>query len=117
MFWRPDRLRRPAALLPGRALRAADGWCDDPADRHYNRPVRLPFAASHERLWREDHLYDVVVVLDYNLARPRPGAGSAIFLHIAKPEFAPTEGCIAVTPAAMRRLLATIGPGTVFDVR
>jgi len=117
VFWRPDRLRRPAALLPGRALRAADGWCDDPADRHYNRPVRLPFAASHERLWREDHLYDVVVVLDYNLARPRPGAGSAIFLHIAKPEFAPTEGCIAVTPAAMRRLLATIGPGTVFDVR
>ena len=100
----PDRIPRPATRLPVRADPAPDsGWCDDPADRRYNRPVRLPYAARHERLWRDDRLYDVVVVLDYNLARPLPGAGSAIFLHVAAPGFRPTEGCIAVTPAGHAR--------------
>ena len=87
------------------------------ADRRYNRPVRLPYPARHERLWRDDRLYDVVVVLDYNLARPRPGAGGAIFLHIATPDFSPTAGCIALQPDAMRRLLALVGPRTAIDVR
>jgi L,D-peptidoglycan transpeptidase YkuD (ErfK/YbiS/YcfS/YnhG family) len=117
VLYRADRLRRPPTGLPLRALRADDGWCDDPADRRYNRPVRLPHAGRHERLWRDDRLYDVIVVLDYNLARPRRGAGSAIFLHVAAPGFAPTEGCIAVTPTAMRRLLARVGPRTLMEVR
>ncbi len=117
IFWRADRLGRPATVLPARPLRPDDGWCDDPADRRYNRPVRLPYAGRHERLWRDDRLYDVIVVLDYNLARPLKGAGSAIFLHIAAPGFAPTEGCIAVAPAAMRRLLARMDRRTVIEVR
>ena len=79
--------------------------------------MRLPYAGRHERLWRADRLYDVIVVLDYNLAHPRKGAGSAIFLHIAGPGFPPTEGCIAVSPEAMRRLLARIDARTVIDVR
>ena len=117
ILYRADRLRRPSTALPARPLRPDDGWCDDPADQRYNRPVRLPYAGRHERLWRDDRLYDVIVVLDYNLARPRRGAGSAIFLHIAGPGFPPTEGCVAVTPTAMRRLLARVGPGTVIDIR
>ncbi len=117
VFWRADRLARPATVLPIQPLTPKDGWCDDPANRRYNRPVRLPYAGRHERLWRADRLYDVIVVLDYNLAHPRKGAGSAIFLHIAGPGFAPTEGCIAVAPDAMRRLLARMGPRTVIDVR
>ena len=116
-FYRPDRGRRPQTALPLAPLRPDSGWCDDPADRCYNRPVRLPFPASHEPLWRDDHLYDVLVVLDYNLAPPRRGAGSAIFLHLAAPGFAPTAGCVAVTAAAMRRLLARAGPGTEIDIR
>jgi L,D-peptidoglycan transpeptidase YkuD (ErfK/YbiS/YcfS/YnhG family) len=100
-----------------RPLKPDDGWCDDPADRRYNRPVHLPYAGRHEHLWRADRLYDVIVVLDYNLAHPRPGAGSAIFLHIAGPGFPATEGCIAVTPAAMRRLLSRMTPRTVIAVR
>ena len=117
VLYRPDRLGRPVTALPSVPLRPDAGWCDDPTDRRYNRAVRLPFGASHERLWRDDGLYDVIVVLDYNLERPRPGAGSAIFLHIAAPEFSPTEGCIAVRLADMRRLLARAGPGTWLDVR
>ena len=79
--------------------------------------MRLPYAGRHERLWRNDRLYDVIVVLDYNLAHPLKGAGSAIFLHIAGPGLPPTEGCIAIQPAAMRRLLARIDARTVIDVR
>ncbi len=117
VFYRTDRVPRPATRLPAVPIRPDLGWCDDPADRRYNRPVRLPYPASHERLWRADRLYDVVIVLDYNLAHPRAHAGSAIFLHLAAPDFSPTAGCIAVTPATMRRLLALVGPDTVIDAR
>ena len=117
VYYRADRLPRPQTVLPTRALRPDDGWCDDPTDRLYNRPVRLPYEGRHEDLWRADGLYDVIVVLDYNLAHPRAGAGSAIFLHIAAPGLGATQGCIAVASAAMRRLLTRIGPTTVFDVR
>ncbi len=116
-YYRADRLPRPATALPLRALKPDDGWCDDPTDRRYNRPVRLPFGGSHERLWRDDRLYDVIVVLDVNLAHPRKGAGSAIFLHIAGAGFPPTAGCIAIAPDAMRRLLARMDARTVIDVR
>jgi L,D-peptidoglycan transpeptidase YkuD (ErfK/YbiS/YcfS/YnhG family) len=115
-FYRPDRLPRPPTALPLRPLRPDDGWCDDPGSRSYNQWVSLPFAGSHERLWRDDHLYDVVIVLDYNLQYPRRGAGSAIFLHQARPGLPPTEGCVAVSPEAMRRLLFRIGPETRLTV-
>jgi len=105
VLYRPDRMRRPLTPLPVRAIRRHDGWCDASADRNYNRPVRLPYAASAERLWREDALYDVVVVLDYN-ERPRVrGRGSAIFMHVARPGHAPTEGCIALARGHLVRLL------------
>lgn len=114
--YREDRLARPATTLPTLPIRRGDGWCDDPADRNYNRPVALPYPASHEELWREDGLYDVVVILDWNLDRPRPGAGSAIFFHLSRPDLSPTAGCIAVPLPAMRRILALSGPETYFDV-
>lgn len=117
LLYRADRLPRPATRLPADALRPDAGWCDDPTDRHYNRPVPLPYPASHERLWRDDHLYDLLVVLDYNLDHPRPGAGSAIFFHLAAPDFGPTAGCVAVDEQAMRRILTRCGPQTVMDIR
>ena len=115
-YWRADRVARPCTAVPMSSLRPSDGWCDDPADRRYNRPVRLPYPGGHEDMWRQDHLYDIVVVLDWNLARPRPGGGSAIFFHLAAPGLGPTAGCIAVTLPAMRRLLTLSGPETVFEV-
>ncbi|GAB4354983.1 MAG: L,D-transpeptidase [Oricola sp.] len=117
-WFRPDRVVRPRTALALRAITARDGWCDAPADANYNRPVRLPFAKSHETMLRDDRLYDVCLVLGWNLepfGRKRNG-GSAIFLHVAKPGLAPTEGCIAVAPETMRRLLPRIGPGTVVTV-
>jgi len=117
LLYRADRLPRPMTRLPVSPIRPDLGWCDDPSDRRYNRPVRVPYHGSHERLWREDRLYDLLVVLDYNLAAPRPGAGSAVFLHLASPNFAPAAGCIAVAPETMRRILALVGTTTVIEVR
>lgn len=117
VFYRPDRERRPLTSLPVAPIRPDDGWCDDPEDRNYNLPVRLPYAGRHERMWRDDPLYDLVVVLDWNLPLPQRGKGSAIFLHVARPGFAPTEGCVALEVDALRKLLPRIGPETVFEVR
>jgi L,D-peptidoglycan transpeptidase YkuD (ErfK/YbiS/YcfS/YnhG family) len=88
------------------------GWCDAPGDRRYNRLVRLPYAASHEKLWRDDHLYDVVIVTDHNLRPTLRGGGSAIFFHVREPKGGPTGGCIAVDLADMRKLLPHIGRKT-----
>jgi L,D-peptidoglycan transpeptidase YkuD (ErfK/YbiS/YcfS/YnhG family) len=112
LFYRADRLRRPRTDLPVRRLRPLDGWCDDPAHSSYNRPVLLPFSASHEQMWREDRLYDLIVDLDWNRRPARRGHGSAIFMHVARPGLLPTEGCIALPAPALLRLLARIGPAT-----
>jgi L,D-peptidoglycan transpeptidase YkuD (ErfK/YbiS/YcfS/YnhG family) len=113
VFYRPDRLRRPVTALPVRPLRPSDGWCDAPGDRNYNRKVALPYPASHERLWRKDGLYDLIVVLSYNVTPRAVGRGSAIFMHVARRGFAPTEGCIALKREHLLRLLAVLPRGTV----
>ena len=95
-FYRPDRIRRPQTRLKVSPIRPRDGWCDAPGDRNYNRAVTLPYAASAETLWRDDRLYDLVLVLGYN-DRPRvQGRGSAVFLHLASAGLAPTAGCVAL---------------------
>jgi L,D-peptidoglycan transpeptidase YkuD (ErfK/YbiS/YcfS/YnhG family) len=115
VLYRADRMRRPRTALPVRVIRQIDGWCDAAQDRNYNRRVKLPYRASHERLWRDDRLYDVVVVLGYN-DRPRSrGRGSAIFMHLAREGYRPTAGCIAMSRSDMLRLLERMRPGdTVF---
>ncbi len=107
ILYRADRLTLPAAALPSATIQIDDGWCDDPSNPHYNLPVRLPFPARHEILWRSDHLYDVVVVLGHNDDPPQPGAGSAIFLHVARPDFTPTEGCVALALPDLLTVLTT----------
>lgn len=103
--YRADRVRRPICRIALRALHPDDGWCDAVADRNYNRHVRHPYPASAEHMWRTDHLYDIVVVLDHN-RRPRMrGAGSAIFMHLARPGYRPTEGCVALREVHLRQLL------------
>ena len=104
-FFRPDRGPRPASRLTLRPSRVDDGWCDDPASGCYNQAVRLPFGCGHERLWRDDRLYDCGLVLDYNLVSPRRGRGSAIFLHVMAEGATPTAGCVALRPGDLRRLL------------
>lgn len=117
VFYRPDRGRAPKTVLPVEPITCDAGWCDDPGHRLYNRPVKLPFAASHEKMWRDDRLYDVVVVLDCNMYPAVRGRGSAIFFHIARETYTPTEGCVAVSPVHMRLLLERAGPGSCMTIR
>jgi L,D-peptidoglycan transpeptidase YkuD (ErfK/YbiS/YcfS/YnhG family) len=115
-YFRPDAGMPRHGGLALASLRRDDGWCDAPGDANYNRPVKLPFVPSHEKMWRADRLYDAVVVLDWNI-RPRArNRGSAIFLHVAKAGFRPTEGCVAIAPQAMRWLLPRLSPRTVLRV-
>jgi L,D-peptidoglycan transpeptidase YkuD (ErfK/YbiS/YcfS/YnhG family) len=116
VLWRADRGPVPATGLMAAAIGRDDGWCDDATRPEYNRMVRLPFAGSAERLWRDDALYDLVVVLGHNDAPPKPGAGSAIFLHVAAPGFRPTEGCVAMDEGDLRALLADAAPGDTMTV-
>ena len=115
---RGDRpLRAVPLALPSRRIRPRDGWSDDPADPAYNRPVRLPHPARAERLWREDRLYDAVVVLDYNVTRRARHRGSAVFWHVAKSGLEPTEGCLALAPRDMARVLPLLRRGRMVIVR
>jgi L,D-peptidoglycan transpeptidase YkuD (ErfK/YbiS/YcfS/YnhG family) len=117
LLYRPDRGPPPATGLPTAPIAPEDGWCDAPLDPAYNRPVRLPYPASAERMWRDDHLYDLVGVLAHNDDPPVPGMGSAIFLHIARPDYGPTEGCVALAWDDMLKLLSLAGPGSAIEVR
>jgi len=116
VLFRPDRVARPETALAVHAISPTDGWCDDPADPHYNCPVQLPYGASAEPLWRDDGLYDLVVVLGYNDDPPQAGLGSAVFFHLATPDLGPTAGCVAVHRPAMVWLLARCGPGTRLEI-
>jgi L,D-peptidoglycan transpeptidase YkuD (ErfK/YbiS/YcfS/YnhG family) len=115
-FYRVDRIARPATRLPMLALKPGMLWCDAPNHPAYNRMVTAPFSASHETLMRDDHLYDVCLVMDWNINCRKRGGGSAIFLHLARPGYSPTEGCVAVSLPDMRRLLSIARYGTVMEV-
>ncbi len=106
LLYRADRGPAPPCAVPVEPLAPQDGWCDDPADRAYNRPIHLPCDARHEVLWRADAVYDVIGILGWNDAPVERGRGSAIFLHLARPDYAPTEGCVALSLPDLRQVLA-----------
>nr|WP_319391359.1 L,D-transpeptidase family protein [uncultured Cohaesibacter sp.] len=111
-FYRPDKEKRPVSVLPFFPLEREMGWCDAPGHPSYNRLVQLPFSESHERMWRDDDLYDLVLVLDININPRANRRGSALFMHVARPDYSPTEGCIALAKPDLRHLLAVISPET-----
>jgi len=117
VLYRPDKPPPPETALPTAPLTPEDGWCDDPADPAYNRPVTHPYPASAERMWRADAVYDLVVILGHNDDPVVPGAGSAIFLHIARPGYAPTEGCVALAADDLQALLKIAQPGDAIAIR
>lgn len=106
VFYRPDRVQRPATALPVAPLEPSFGWCDDPDHADYNRRVALPHPARCERMWRDDGLYDVVAVTDHNRDPVVPGAGSAVFVHVAGDGYPPTEGCVAFAESDLREILS-----------
>jgi L,D-peptidoglycan transpeptidase YkuD (ErfK/YbiS/YcfS/YnhG family) len=106
ILYRADRLPAPVCAVPVEPIAPEDGWCDAPDSPRYNRPVRLPFDASAEELWRSDPLYDIVGILGWNDQPVVRGRGSAIFLHVARDDLAPTDGCVALRLPDLRALLA-----------
>jgi L,D-peptidoglycan transpeptidase YkuD (ErfK/YbiS/YcfS/YnhG family) len=116
-YYRADRLTAPATGLPLAALKPSDGWVDQSDDRQYNRAVTLPYPAHHEEMWRADAAYDLVVVIGYNTDPPVPGRGSAIFLHVARPDYSATEGCIAIERDTLAGLLARLGPSSTITIQ
>jgi L,D-peptidoglycan transpeptidase YkuD (ErfK/YbiS/YcfS/YnhG family) len=117
LWWRADRGPRPRTLLPLRRIERDLAWCEDAEDRRYNRPFRRSASEPGDRLWRDDHLYDLVVEIDHN-ARPRvTGRGSAVFLHLARPDRSPTAGCVAFRGADLRHLLTRLGPKSRIEIQ
>ena len=116
LLYRPDREALPQTRLPRRAIARDDGWCDAPADPAYNRLIQLPYPASAEALWRDDGCYDLIVPLGFNDITVVAGGGSAIFLHVAAPDFSPTAGCVALARADLLAVLATADPSSLVIV-
>jgi L,D-peptidoglycan transpeptidase YkuD (ErfK/YbiS/YcfS/YnhG family) len=117
LWWRPDRLARPRTALPIRRIDRALAWCEDAADRRYNHAFRRSANEPGDRLWRDDRLYDLIIEIDHNTCPRVAGRGSAVFVHIARPDRSPTAGCVALAAADLRRLLGRLGPRTRIDIR
>ncbi len=117
LWWRADRMPRPQTRLPVRRIGKDDGWCEAPGDRNYNRPVKLSADSAADRLWREDHLYDLIIELDHN-TRPRvPNRGSAVFIHFARQQYKPTAGCIALKQSDLLKLLPMLSRDCWIEIR
>ena len=116
VYFRNDRLVLPRVRLPARPISEHDGWCDDPRSSAYNRLVRIPNEWSHEKLWRDDGLYDLLVVVGYNDDPPEGEWGSAIFLHIARDDLSSTQGCVAFARDDLLELVPLLTPQTKLQV-
>ena len=117
LLYRADRVARIETRLPARHIERDDGWCDDPASPDYNKPVRLPHPARHENMWLEAPLYDLVVVIGHNDDPVVPGAGSAVFLHVAREDWGPTAGCIAFRREDLLAILAQVSTSDEIEIR
>lgn len=117
LLWRPDRFAAaPRTSLPAQPLAPEDGWCDWPQDANYNRQVRLPYPSRHERLWRDDALYDLIVIIGHNDEPVVPHAGSAVFMHLAREDGRPTDGCVGLARGDLLDLLATLDGASTLTI-
>jgi L,D-peptidoglycan transpeptidase YkuD (ErfK/YbiS/YcfS/YnhG family) len=117
LWWRADRHPRPPTCLPASRITGDLAWCEDTSDRRYNRPFRRSATEPGDRLRRDDRLYDFIIEIDHN-TRPRvKGRGSAVFIHVARPNRGPTAGCVALEFGELRRLLTALGPRTQIAIQ
>lgn len=116
ILYRADKNPAPESAMPVEAITENEGWCDAPEHPQYNQKVQLPFPASHEKLWRDDDLYDYIVILGHNDSPPEPNKGSAIFMHIAKPNYEGTEGCVALKKDDLLEVLAGVSADTKISI-
>ncbi len=116
LWWRADRMARPKTSLPVRPIARNDAWCEDPYDRRYNQPFKLADGANGDRLWRDDHLYDLIVEIDHNTKPRITRRGSAVFIHLAREGLQPTAGCIAMPLKELKRLVARLDANSIIRI-
>lgn len=117
VLYRPDKIDRPETTIPVGELSPDDGWCDEVGDENYNLPVKLLYLRSHEELWRSDDVYDIIGILDYNYPSVTPGKGSAVFLHVARENYSPTAGCVAMSKEDLLAFLKLATPETIIEIQ
>ena len=111
ILYRKDRVKISTKLRK-RAIKKNMGWCDDPKSSHYNKLIKLPFAHKHEKLFKKENVYDIILILNYNMNPIKKNKGSAIFIHVAKNNYKKTEGCVAIKKRKLIKLLKEISPNT-----
>ena len=116
-FYRADKTHKPETLLPIVAITTDMGWCDDPSKPEYNTLIKLPFDGSHEKMWREDDLYDLVIEVGYNDEQIVPGLGSAIFIHCIGPEYSGTAGCIGLNKDDLHNLIKDLSVHSTITIQ
>lgn len=116
MYFRQDKIKLPSTKLKVFPLSIQDGWCDDPSSNCYNQHVKLPIKSSHEKLWREDSIYDLIVVIGYNDDPILKGKGSAIFIHLARENKTPTKGCIAFEKSDLLEILPHLNENSRIEI-
>ena len=112
IYYRPDKINKIISSIKKIKIKKNMGWCDDPSSSYYNKQVKLPSKYNHERLYRKDNLYDLILVLNYNTNPIIKNKGSAIFLHIAKKKYQPTKGCVALKKQDLIQLTSVIKKNT-----
>lgn len=116
VMFRSDRIKNVVTSLNTFEMLPDDGWCDDPYDKNYNRHIKLPFSNSHEKLWREDSLYNIIIVIGFNDNPIIPYKGSAIFLHCTNKLYKPTDGCVALIENDIIKILSLINLETKIQI-
>ena len=116
VYYRSDRIKNIKTSLKKNKIKKNMGWCDDPKSKSYNKLIKIPSSEKHERLYRNDHLYDIVITINYNMNPTIKNKGSAIFLHITKGSYKKTKGCIALKRGDLIQLVSKIRKNTKIKV-
>tara|TARA_Y100001970_G_C14192981_1_gene836455 strand:+ start:1151 stop:1645 length:495 start_codon:yes stop_codon:yes gene_type:complete len=116
VLYRPDKIKDCKFLIDSEVIEKLDGWCDDVNSDFYNQKIIFPFESSAEHLYRNDDLYDIVCVIDYNLNPIIKGKGSAIFLHVATDDYLPTQGCIAIKKDELLQVALNLNKDTKITI-
>ena len=117
IYYRADRLGKLKFMINSHIISSDDGWCDDPESTYYNQKICFPFEQSAEKLYRQDNIYDIVCIINYNTKPVIAGNGSAIFLHVAHDDYRGTEGCVALKMNDLLNLIPKIDKDTLIDIR
>ena len=116
IFYRKDRIKNLSTKIRKIIIKKNMGWCDDPNSKKYNQLIRYPFKFNSERLYRSDNIYDIIIVLNFNMSPVKKNKGSAIFIHIAKNKFSSTKGCIALKKNELKKMIKFLTKTTLVKI-